>query len=140
MNQLLIQSQVINQAYSTSTVSLKSTTRIKEIGTFSVTKVLKLIGLCARLVLALIKRPNLVYFTLTPSGGAFYRDMILVAIVKVFGFPLIYHLHGLGIRKRYHDGSALDRFLLNMALKNVSVICLSNRMAVDVEPVVDTSS
>jgi glycosyltransferase involved in cell wall biosynthesis len=39
------------------------------------------------------RRPDLVYLTLSLDGGAFYRDCLYVALVKLARRPLVFHLH-----------------------------------------------
>ncbi|MCG8506131.1 MAG: hypothetical protein MI755_16120 [Sphingomonadales bacterium] len=45
----------------------------------------------------LVFRPTYVYFTISPSGLAFFRDAIYVAVIKLFGATPIFNIHGRGI-------------------------------------------
>jgi glycosyltransferase involved in cell wall biosynthesis len=68
-----------------------------------------------------------VYFTLAPTGAAFYRDCIFVAIMKLSGVTRIYHLHGNAARARQ------VRWLYRWAFRDAWVIHLSQRLGADLE-------
>lgn len=80
------------------------------------------------------RRPAAVYFTLAPTGAAFYRDCLFVAIMKVFRVPRIYHLHGKGIRSRL--ASRPQRHLYQWAFRDAWVIHLAERLVADIEGLV----
>src|SRR5207249_8068582 len=44
------------------------------------------------------RRPRAAYFTLVPVGMAYYRDIVFVAVLKLLRIPLIFHLHGRGVK------------------------------------------
>jgi glycosyltransferase involved in cell wall biosynthesis len=74
-------------------------------------------------------RPDLVYFTITPYGASFYRDLLMVALIKIFRIKkVVYHLHGKGIKdcyprqKRWYD----------YAYHHVDVICLGDKLKDDI--------
>jgi glycosyltransferase involved in cell wall biosynthesis len=74
-------------------------------------------------------RPDLVYFTITPYGASFYRDLLMVALIKIFRIKkMVYHLHGKGIKDCYHH----QKRWYNYAYHNVDVICLGNKLKEDI--------
>jgi glycosyltransferase involved in cell wall biosynthesis len=70
-----------------------------------------------------LHRPALVYFTLTPNGKAFYRDLLFVAIMKLFRVRRLYHLHGKGISRALSGEVA--RICYTWAFDGADVIMLS---------------
>jgi glycosyltransferase involved in cell wall biosynthesis len=85
----------------------------------------------------LLQRPALVYFTLTPNGKAFYRDLLYVAIMKFFRVRRLYHLHGKGISKAITG--PLAAALYTWAFRGAQVILLSPTLYEDAAQVVKPS-
>ena len=82
-------------------------------------------ALCYKLI---SNRPHLVYYTIVPYGWSFYRDILFVAIIKLFRIKLVYHLHGKGALASYKK----NKFLYDFAYNNVSVICLAEKLKQDI--------
>ena len=78
--------------------------------------------------------PSVVYFTISPTGGAFYRDFIYTLILKLFNKKIIFHLHGKGISKKV-SSSKLSTLLYKFVFKNTTIICLSDTLTYDVKSV-----
>jgi glycosyltransferase involved in cell wall biosynthesis len=101
----------------------------------SIRKLSRMLGIGARLAYSLVaRRPDAVYFTLTPTGNAFYRDCLFIAVMKLAGVPRIYHLHGKGIRTLL--STAWRRRLYAWAFRDARVVHLSDRLADDIEGLV----
>jgi glycosyltransferase involved in cell wall biosynthesis len=75
-------------------------------------------------------RASAVYFTPAGAGGAFYRDLVFVAIMRAFGVPRIYHLHGKGIAQQLVP--RWRRALYRWSFDDAYVIQLSPLLAADV--------
>ena len=102
MNQYLVKSQELNNEYDITTVNLDFAESIADIGKISLKKVYRLSKVLSKLILVLFKTKfNLVYFTISPIGGAFYRDTLIVFILKLFRLNITYHLHGKGILEKF---------------------------------------
>lgn len=128
----LLQSEYLNSRYKIHLTAIKFARSIADIGKFNLRKIGSLFSLSYRLILDLIRnKPNIVYFTITPSGMAFIRDLPLVCILKIFRKKRIYHLHGLGIQKEYQS-SRLKRRLYHWAFTGADVICLSKNHVRDI--------
>ncbi|HXY55239.1 MAG TPA: glycosyltransferase family 4 protein [Nitrospirota bacterium] len=78
---------------------------------------------------ALTHKPDLVYFTLTPNGMAFYRDVLYVALMKLSGARRIYHLHGKGVDKALTNPLTLA--LYKWVFRGAEVILLSPSLYAD---------
>jgi glycosyltransferase involved in cell wall biosynthesis len=76
-------------------------------------------------------KPSLVYFALSPLGFAFLKDLISVAIIKFFGTPIVYHLHGKGISDA--SEKVILKSLYTFVFKNQYAITLSKYLDYDVE-------
>lgn len=123
-NLSLAESSILREALDIHVREVAFTRDLKEIGRFSLAKWVRFVALTCRLTTDMLRiRPDIVYFTLTPSGPAFLRDVALVALIRLSRVPLVLHLRGLGMAEgmRTWLGRCLRRFVLRKA----HVICLS---------------
>ena len=121
-----------SQPFKTRTLELRFVKDVSSIGSVSLFKILKMLTLALRLIAVLISfRPDIVYFTLSPIGGAFYRDSLYVAILKLFGIKIVYHLHGKGIIDNLNV--KWKKSLYKFVFKNTNVIHLSRLLEKDIE-------
>ena len=84
-----------------------------------------------RVIKALIKkRYQLCYLTINSSGPGFYKEMIIVFILKCFCRKIVYHYHNKGVR----EGSKkiFNNLLYKIQFKNSTVILLSPKLFFDV--------
>jgi glycosyltransferase involved in cell wall biosynthesis len=131
-NKSLVDSQLLNRRFDIRLLALSFVTSIHEIGSVTPGKLIKAIKYAGQLVRQLLLfRPDLAYFTLTPEGGAFYRDVVFVVTLKLFRLPIIYHLRGIGIQ-RAMNRSVMHRMLYRFVFNNVYVVCLSPSHLADV--------
>jgi glycosyltransferase involved in cell wall biosynthesis len=114
---------------------LQFATSIEDIGRLSPRKLLRALRTGLGLTRALVaRRPDAVYFTLSPAGNALYRDCAYVAIMKCFRVRRIYHMHAKGVAERLDV--AWRRALYEWAFGGAWVIHLSPRLAHDITGVV----
>jgi glycosyltransferase involved in cell wall biosynthesis len=131
-NKSLLESEEINKKYILHSLPLKFVDDIRDLGKFSFKKILLTIQYCFRLSGILMGRKvDFVYFTMSPSGGAFYRDIIFISIIKLFRKKRLLHFRVKGIQQT--ATSKLGRKLVRFAFKGSDVICLSYNHTKDVE-------
>lgn len=124
LNEFIFQSKKINNGYEKQAVVLKFSNDLSELSALSIKKLFFFFKVIKNLIFELFFfKPDMVYFTIVPTGKAFYRDLVFVFLLKLFRKKIIYHFHGQGIQpfilKRY------NKRLYNWALKNAFVIHLS---------------
>ena len=99
VNEQLVNSTLVQTKYDTRVVNIVTAHRIDQIGRFSFKKIGDSASLFFRLRRVLLAfRPQLVYFTLSPAGFAFYRDAVYLLLIRLFHPLRVIHLHGNGIR------------------------------------------
>lgn len=130
MNEIVANSRLVNSKDDVLQQSISSDT--EDIGKFSFRKITKVIWNYVSLIKMLFKkRPIFVYFALSPLGSAFLKDAISVFIIKVFRVPIVFHLHGKGIK------AASKKPMLNSIYKYVfkseRAIVLSDYLKYDIE-------
>lgn len=132
MNQYLIESKSINNNFLIKILSLKFVKQLADIGNFQIIKLIKMIIFIFKLLFQLIKfNPDLIYYTISPLGFAFYRDVLFVSIIKLFNKKIIYHLHAKGIKQKSRN--KLNFLLYKFIFKDSYVIHLSPLLYNDIK-------
>jgi glycosyltransferase involved in cell wall biosynthesis len=135
MNSYVINSKVIGCSFIMEVINLQFAKSIKEVAKFSMLKIYKTF-FCGLLIVKTIltKKPDLVYFTIAPTGFAFYRDALYVFLLKLFNSKIVFHLHGKGI-KDTSKKNLINKKLCEWVFHNTHVICLSNRLTSDIKDI-----
>ena len=132
-NQSLAESKLLHENFEIKLAPLSFADSIYSIGKPTVGKIAKMFIYAFRLFGTLISfKPRVAYFTLSPSGCAFYRDCCFVVLLKMFRVKILYHLRGFGIKSTFGKNS-FNKRLLNFVFKNVYVICLGKNQLADIE-------
>jgi glycosyltransferase involved in cell wall biosynthesis len=131
-NLSLYESKLLQETFAIRLARLAFADSIYDIGRFSLKKVFKTVSYAVKLISVLASfRPDIAYFTLTPAGGAFYRDCLFVLILKLTNVKIVYHLRGIGINKAKNK-NRLNRILYNFVFKNTNVVCLAPKQLEDI--------
>ena len=131
MNAIVVNSKLIAGQFEGQHVNIGASGKIEDIGRFSASKIPGVVRTFVSIIQKLsVFRPDIVYLSLSPSGFAFYRDVIYVHIVRLFGPKLVLHLHGKGLRRGAEKGR-LYRRLSRGVFKNSHVIFLSEGLRSD---------
>jgi glycosyltransferase involved in cell wall biosynthesis len=135
MNKYVVNSPVINEQFATTVIPLHFSKNVKQLEKASLSKIGIMLSYGFRIMKEMIRfRPKLVYFTLVPTGFAFYRDAFYVFILKLFGARIVLHLHGKGIQKQV-TGSRFKQKLYSWVFRNTRVICLSPILSKDINQI-----
>lgn len=135
MNSHVINSEIIRSNFIIDIVNLQFSKSIKELKKFSLRKTFKTLLFCYEIVKKLRSyKPDLVYFTISPVGFAFYRDSFYVFFLKLFHTKVVFHLHGKGIKKNAQSNK-LKKYLYRWVFKKAYVICLSENLVTDIADV-----
>lgn len=132
MNLHVVKSEAINQAFNCKVLPLKFADSVEDIGSISLKKIWRMLLFCFRLLWNLLGfRPSAVYFTISITGGAFFRDALFALIIKLFPVKIIYHLHGKGLAEDCRR-SAFKKKLLRFIFKKEYIIILGNSLRSDI--------
>lgn len=125
-------SPIINTELDAEYINLATNMVLKESGKASVKKLFTFFKI-VKLVFNTLKRDrfDLCHMSLTASGLGFYKDLVIVLIVKHFGIKLIYHFHNKGVA--HESNHIISRFLYRLAFKNTRSILLSPKLYSDVK-------
>lgn len=135
MNNYVVNSHLIKANFKVEVINLQFAHSVKSISKFSLRKVGKSLFYLMQIIQKVsLRRPDLVYFTISPSGFAFYRDAIYVLIFKLFRRRLVFHLHSKGVKKSV-ENSSFRLSLYKWVFKHSEIICISEKLIEDVAPV-----
>ncbi len=134
MNSYVEESCLLRESFDIQIVPIRFVKKMDQIGRFAFGKLI----LTGRLLFAVLRemflfKPELVYMTPAPTGWAFYRDLMLVEIMKLFPVKVILHLHGQGICEA--SRVPWRKYLYRQFFRHTEVICVSERLFFDIESV-----
>ena len=139
MNSYLVESELINNNFNIKVINLQFASSGEDLEKFSLLKISKALKYAITILKQSIKfRPDLVYFTLSCSGYAFYRDAIYVGLLKMCNLKILYHLHSKGIKKE-SSKNFLKKKLYKWVFQNTEVICLAHSLTEDIRHVSSSS-
>jgi len=128
----IVDSKKINEAYNCRFINLLVSKTVNETGKGGLIKSFRFIKSWFTLLLELLKqKPQLCYFALTASGFAFFKDVLLVILLRIFRIKTVYHLHnkGFSVNAKNRVYSLLYKFVF----KNSDVIILSDLLYADIK-------
>lgn len=132
MGQYIHDSKVINERFDCHYINLTTAKSLQDIGKGGVKKLWRFFCLLLRIVKGLVRvKPQLVYVTPNSHGGAFYKDFVVVQLIKLMGYRVIVHYHNKGVATR--QDRWLDDKLYRLFFKNLKVILLAEALYKDVE-------
>lgn len=132
VGQYIINSSKINNSFSCQFINLITSTKINEIGRNSILKIYKIFRISIKILATVLKdKPDLCYFAVNIDGKAFYRDVLIILLLKVVRIKLVYHLHGKGIISR--QNKLFDDFFYKKIFSGSKVILLSPLLYYDIK-------
>lgn len=131
MGQYIHDSRLINESFNCHYINLTTARNLEDIGRLSARKIKDFFCLLWN-IRKTIKafHPNLVYVTPNACGGAFYKDFIVVEMLKSLGCKIVLHYHNKGVSK--HQNRLLDNLLYRSFFSHVKVILLADSLFQDV--------
>jgi glycosyltransferase involved in cell wall biosynthesis len=122
-------SQILDSAFTNKFIKIRSSTSITNIGKFGFLKVWYSIQLVFEVFFSLLFfRPNNIYYTTSSKGFAFFRDLIVVIIIKSYCLvkpsELFFHYHSSGTEE-FVARSKFNLIATRFFVKGVSLILIS---------------
>lgn len=98
VGQYIHDSKLINDKFDSHYINLTTAKSLQDIGKGGIKKLWKFVCLLARIVKSLFSiHPQMVYVTPNSHGGAFYKDFVVVELIKLLGYKVIVHYHNRGL-------------------------------------------
>jgi glycosyltransferase involved in cell wall biosynthesis len=132
MGELIKNSSIINKAFDCDFINLTTSKDANDISKGSFQKMLRCLRIYINVLISLItKRYDLSYLTINSNGNGFYKDFIVVVILKLFQNKIVYHYHNKGVKK--YQTHWLLNILYKYQFKNSQSILLSSLLYQDIE-------
>lgn len=131
VGQYIHDSKLINDKFDSHCINLTTAKNLQDIGKVGIRKLIDFYALLRKIRRNLkTTNPDLVYVTPNACGGAFYKDYIVVQMIKRMGYQVVVHYHNKGVATR--QNSFLDNILYQRFFKGIKVILLSECLYSDV--------
>ena len=129
-------SKKINAEFDCRFITIKSSKTIEDIGKVSLKKYYFAVEVYVKVFwMLLIFRPDKLYYTPCVSGIAFYRDLMISTLWKIYSIfislDVYYHYHTKGVGK-FVTFSSFNLKLTNLFVKDVNIILLSPLLENDI--------
>lgn len=132
MGKYIHDSRVINEAFDCHYINLTTARDLTDIGKVGIRKLRQFFVLLKQIRNEVGRlNPKLVYVTPNACGGAFYKDFIVVQMLKRMGCLVVVHYHNKGVAKR--QDRLFDDFLYKRFFKHLKVILLAEALYSDVK-------
>ena len=131
MGKAIYDSKSINESFYCKYINLILSRKVDETGILSLEKIMRVVQILFKLLSEIVfHKPQLAYLALTATGAAFYKDVLLVAMLRVFKIKTVYHLHNKGFKNAATN--PFNKYLYRFVFKNTDVILLSKRLYYDI--------
>lgn len=125
------ESSVINEAFNCRYINLGISGTVEDIGRKDFGKLVRYLSLIWKVKKQLLLfRPDLCYLSINSKGTGFYKDTLIVLLVKIFGVKPVYHFHNKGVSER--QNKFFDNLLYRFVFRNAEVILLSKYLYPDI--------
>ena len=132
MGKYIHDSKLINEVFDCHYINLTTAKDLTDIGKVGISKLKSFINLLGTIRKEVKRiRPQLVCVTPNAKGGAFYKDFVVVQMIKAMGCKVIVHYHNKGVYTQ--QKRTLDNLLYKQFFKNLKVILLANALYKDIE-------
>lgn len=136
VGETIYKSKKINNFFQCEYVNLILSRKVIETGKIGLFKLIRVPKIMMRLFFKLIFfKPEICYFALTASGGAFFKDVVFISLIRLFKVQIIYHLHNKGYSK--FSNLKIYNYLYRFVFYKSKVILLSQLLYSDIEKYVD---
>lgn len=136
VGQYIHDSELVNQEFECHYINLTTAKNLQDIGKVGMRKLFDFYKLLDKIWHTLKEvQPDLVYITPNACGGAFYKDFIVVQMIKAMGYKVVVHFHNKGVAT--HQARWIDDVLYKQFFKGIKVILLSECLYSDVKKYVD---
>ena len=125
-------STLINNSFDCRYINLSTSRTTGEVGSTSILKYLRVLKLFINISKELASfDPYLCYYTLSASGFAYYKDLLIISLLKLLGVRMIYHMHNKGFGNDVGK-QKIKSFLNHYLFKHSNAIVLSDRLKNDI--------
>ena len=131
MGKYIQESELVNSSFDCFSINLATAGSLSDIGHISLKKMLKYFFLLKHISHVVREiRPELVYITPNAGGKAFFKDFIVVQMLKSMGCKVIAHYHNKGVS--VYQSKWVYNFFYKRFFSNLKVILLAENLYKDI--------
>ena len=131
MGKYIQESELIDSSFDSYCINLATAGSLSDIGRTSFKKLLRYVLLLKHIYHVVRDiHPELVYITPNAGGKAFFKDFIVVQILKCMGYKVIVHYHNKGVSA--YQSKWVYNFLYKRFFSNLKVILLAENLYKDI--------
>lgn len=132
MGKYIHDSKLINEQFDCRYINLALAKELGDIGKRNIKKVDSFIQLL-KCIKKNVKdfKPDLCYVTPNAKGGAFYKDFIVIQLLKTLGCKIVIHYHNKGVIDRQNH--FIDNLLYKHFFRGIKVILLADTLYNDIK-------
>lgn len=132
MGKYIHDSEIINNEFNCKYINLTLAKDLKDIGKGGLRKLIDFIKQLNNIRKTVKSfKPELCYVTPNAKGGAFYKDFVVIMLLKILGQKVVVHYHNKGVATRQEK--FLDNLLYKCFFKNLKVILLAEQLYQDIK-------
>lgn len=121
------ESVLINNTFECIYLNILSSNKVAESGNINLSKLYGFFKTWIKLLkMLIINKPDLCYLALTTTGIGFFKDILLIALIRAFKIKRVYHIHNKGVD--LYKYKKIYRYGYNFIFKNAEVVLLSQRL------------
>lgn len=136
VGQYIHDSEPINRGFECHYINLTTAKDLQDIGKMGARKILNFWHLLRKIRKCIREvKPQLVYVTPNARGAAFYKDFVVVQMVKAMGCRVVVHYHNKGVATR--QDRKMDDWLYRRFFRGIKVILLSENLYADIQKYVN---
>ena len=131
MGKYIQESELIDSSFDSYCINLATAGSLSDIGRTSFKKLLRYVLLLKHIYHVVRDiHPELVYITPNGGGKAFFKDFIVVQILKCMGYKVIVHYHNKGVSA--YQSKWVYNFLYKRFFSNLKIILLAENLYKDI--------
>ena len=131
VGQYIHDSETLASAFDCRFINLTTASGMGDIGRFRLKKIRPFLRLLRRIRRSVKdQRPEFVYVTPNAKGSPFYKDFVVVMMLKRMGCRVVAHYHNKGVASR--QDRTLDDWLYRRFFRGLRVILLSEKLYPDI--------
>ncbi|TMM58201.1 glycosyltransferase family 4 protein [Maribacter algarum] len=132
------ESQDINTTFKCDYINLGTSVSVDDIGKGGWSKVKRFFQILKETYRSLKNfRPNLVYITLTSTGIGFFKDALVVLLIRLFRIQMVYHFHNKGVSNKQNKW--VYNLIYKFVFKKCKVILLAPPLYSDIQKYIPES-
>lgn len=129
----------LGQEYDFDIINLSTSGSLTEVGKFRFDKIWRFAKIQTTLISLLYSnRYQLCYVTLAAGGWGGFKDILIIATLKLCRIKILYHLHNKGFFAS--EGEQVKKSLYEYVFKKTSIILLSKLLLYDIEQYISTAT